>query len=303
MHAWPDREIGALAARQRLLITFEQLITLGVGRSSLARAVARGRLHRVHQGVYSLVPVTALPPLAAEQAAVLACGPRALLSHRSALALWQLSPAPNGRVEVTVVHGSPYRNRAGIQVHQARVLDHRDVRRHQRLPVTAPARTLLDNAPRLSDRELELGLDQALASHLTSRTAIREMLQRYPNRPGAPRLRALLNADRGSSVTRSRAEERLLALVRRGGLPAPEANVELGAYRPDLLWRDQRVVVEFDSWAFHGGRGAFERDRRRDNDLAKAGFQVIRVTDRHLREEPAVVLVWIATAIARGERP
>jgi very-short-patch-repair endonuclease len=205
-------------------------------------------------------------------------------------------------VHVTIIGGRTGRNRAGIRVHQTAVLDRRDVRRHQRLPVTAPARTLLEIAPGVSDCELERAVDEALSRRLTSRTAIRDMLRRHPGRPGAPRLRALAADVRPSTVTRSDAEERLLALVRRAGLPMPECNATLGDYRPDLLWRDQRVIVELDGYPFHRGRSSFEGDRRRDNELRGAGFQTIRVTRRQVDEEPERVLVWLATALARGTR-
>jgi very-short-patch-repair endonuclease len=302
-HAWPDRAIAALAARQRALVTYRQLIALGASRTAIAGAVRRGRLHRIHHGVYALVPAAVLPALALEQAALLACGPRALLSHRTAAALWGVLDCAAGCVEVTIVGGDAGRRRSGIAVHRVRALDRRDVRRHERLPLTAPARTLLDNAPSLPDRQLERAFDEALARRLTSRTALREMLARHPTRAGAPRLRALLEEGRAPTFTRSEAEERLLNLLRLGGLPAPECNATLGRFEVDFLWRRERVVLEVDGYAFHAARRCFEADRRRDNELHAAGFHTIRVTWRQLTREPEAVLVWTAAAIARREPP
>ena len=103
-------------------------------------------------------------------------------------------------------------------------------------------------------------------------------------------------------MTESEPEEQLLTLIRRGGLPAPEANARLGRYRPDLLWREQRLVVEFDSWTHHSSRQSFESDRRRDSEMTSAGYTVVRVTWRQLHEQPERILVWIATELARAAR-
>ena len=276
-HAWPDREIAAIAGGQRGLITTEQLRRLGVSRRSITDAAARGRLHRVHTGVYSLVPATALPPLADEQAALLACGPRALISHVSALSLWGLIPprAPGTPVELTVVGTERGKHRAQIRAHRRGRLSRAEVRRYQGLPVTSPALTLLDALPFVSPRDTEQALDRALTQHRTSPTAIRATLARHPTQRGVGRLKQLLDPTRPSSMTQSAAQERLLGLVRRTGLPSPETEQWLGPYRVDLLWREQRLVVEFDGWDPHGGRRAFDYDRRRDNWMTTRGWRVL----------------------------
>jgi very-short-patch-repair endonuclease len=117
-------------------------------------------------------------------------------------------------------------------------------------------------------------------------------------RPGAPRLRELVDPERATTFTRAQSEELLLALIRRGGLPAPETNVLMTAVEVDFLWRDERVIVEVDGWASHGTPAAFERDRRRDATLENEGWRVIRITWRQLTKEPEAVLVTIATALA-----
>jgi very-short-patch-repair endonuclease len=108
----------------------------------------------------------------------------------------------------------------------------------------------------------------------------------------------VLDLARGPALTRSEAERRLLALVRAGGLPEPEVNVRLCGYEVDFLWREHRLVVEVDGFAFHGTRAAFERDRRKDGALADAGFAVRRVTWRQLVDEPARLLVALARTVA-----
>jgi len=102
------------------------------------------------------------------------------------------------------------------------------------------------------------------------------------------------------SLSRSEAEERFLALVRRAGLPDPESNVRFHGYELDFLWREQAFAVEIDGYAFHGDRDAFEADRRRDADLAARGIQVMRITWRQLANEPEATLVLLAQAL--GER-
>jgi very-short-patch-repair endonuclease len=296
--AWPDARSADVAGRQRGLITHGQLLGLGVSSSAIGRAVARGRLHRVHHGVYSVIARPALPPLAAEQAALLACGPRALLSHASAAALWGLAPAPPGPVTVTLVGTEKGRSRPGIVVHRVRTLDRRDARRHSSLPVTSPARTLLDRAPTLDARALERELDEALVRRLASRTAIGETLVRSPGRPGCALLRALIEPERGTTFTRAESEERMLALLRRGGVEAPETNVAMGSIEVDFMWRRERLIVEVDGWASHRTYAAFERDRRRDAALENDGWRVLRFTWRRLTREPEAVLADIATALA-----
>jgi very-short-patch-repair endonuclease len=194
------------------------------------------------------------------------------------------------------------RHRARIRAHRRRRLSRAEIRRHQGLAVTSPALTLLDALPFVSPRDSEQALDRALARHLTSATAIRETLARHPTQTGVRRLRCLLDPRRPSSMTESVAQERLLALLRRTGLPSPETEQWLGPYRVDLMWRDQRLVVEFDGWESHGGRGAFDYDRRRDNWMTTRGWRVLRVTWTQLIDEPEQVLVWIATELAHAEQ-
>jgi very-short-patch-repair endonuclease len=295
---WPDRAIARIAATQRALITRVQLSDLGLGPSAIEHALKRGRLHRIHQGLYSMVPFPALPPLAAELAAVLACGDSALLSHHSAAAAWGIRPPFNGAVRVTVIGKETGRRRPGIQVHRTEALDPRDIRRYQNIPITSPARALLDIAPDLSDRELERALDEALIRKLVSHAAIAAVAAAYPNRRGVTRLRALADPGRRTTETRSDGEEALLAAIRRAGLPAPEVNAKVGNYTADFLWREQKVIVELDGYDYHRGRAAFERDHQRDAEHQQAGFLVIRVTGRQVNRNLEAMLVRIATALA-----
>jgi very-short-patch-repair endonuclease len=221
------------------------------------------------------------------------------LSHHSAAATWGIRPSFNGDVHVTVIGKETGRRRPGIKVHRVSELDPRDIRRYQGIPITSPARALLDITPDVSDRQLERALDEALIQRLTTHAAINAVLAAYPNRRGVARLRAASDPGRPTTETRSGGEEVLLAAIRRTGLPIPEVNARVGSYTADFLWREQRVIVELDGYDYHRGRAAFERDHQRDGEHQQAGFVVIRVTGRQLNRNLEAVLVRIATALAR----
>src|SRR5690606_24158237 len=111
-------------------------------------------------------------------------------------------------------------------------------------------------------------------------------------------LRALL-AGEALAFTRSEAEERMLALVRRAQLPEPQVNARYAGYEVDFLWRDQRLVAEVDGYTFHADTTAFENDRRRDLVLVSRGMRVVRVAWRQLMTAPEVVLVRLAQALVQ----
>jgi very-short-patch-repair endonuclease len=268
---------------------------LGVSTSAITRAVRRGRLHRVHHGVYSLVAASARPRLAAEHAALLACGATAVLSHHTAAALHSVRAAHSAPVHVTVV--GTERHHPGLVVHHVPALDRSERVRVAGLPVTSVALTVIDLAAGQSDGFVEQLVDQALRK--TSRTKLTEALERHPGRPGTPAVRRALDPGRPSGDTWSKPERKLLALVRRGGLPLPEANVPIGRYFPDLLWREYQVIVEYDSTEFHSSEGARTADASRHNDLTNWGFEVLHVTRQQLSRRPEQVLVWITAALTR----
>ncbi len=234
---------------------------------------------RRFRGIYQVGPVTA--EHGRDMAAVLACGGTALLSHHSAAALWKVRPQHDGDVHVTV-SGHDQRSRPGLRVHQslslnAAVLDG--------LPLTTPARTLRDLATCLPQHQLDRAVEEAQVLRLTTRE---ELLQL----DGSRALARALHIE--PSLTRSEAERRLLDLVRAARLPRPETNVRVAGHEVDFLWRDHKLVVEVDGFAFHATRAAFERDRARDADLQAAGYRVIRLTWRQIVEEPHAVVARLA---------
>ncbi|MEX1141625.1 MAG: type IV toxin-antitoxin system AbiEi family antitoxin domain-containing protein [Thermoleophilaceae bacterium] len=271
-----DAAVAAVAATQRGAISYAQLRAAGLGRGAIANRVANGRLHRLHRGVY-LVGHPAPAPLAREVAAVLACGPGAVLSHRSAAALWRLLPGEGRDVDVTVM-GRRRGRHAGVRVHRPRHLDESATCLRDLIPATTAARTLLDLAEVVDEHRLERAINEAFVLRLTTERKLRELLGVSPGRRGTRTLREALDRAAGPSLTRSEAEARLLELLHAGRLPSPETNVTVGGYEVDVLWRDERLVLEVDGYAFHGTRAAFERDRERDARLQALGFRVVRVT-------------------------
>lgn len=178
-----------------------------------------------------------------------------------------------------------------------------EVTRVQGIPVTTAARTLLDLAAVLDHHDLRRAVEQAQALRLGDVTSLDALLSRYPGRRGTAALKAILHAEiNGERVTRSELEERFLAFARDRGLPAPATNVGLalndGWIEADCVWREARVVVELDGFAFHSTRAAFRRDRRRDRRLRLAGWEPVRVTWWDLDQAPDQLEAELAALLA-----
>ena len=282
----------ALAARQHAVFSLTQLRGFGLTPSAVHKRVAVGRLHRVHHGVYSLLPPTLLSREGRFLAAVLACGPGAVLSHRSAAALHELRRTDRAGIDVTVP-GRTSHSHDGIDVHRSTTLLPADTVEINRIPCTTIPRTLLDLAAVVGRRSLERALDQAEVLEALDAGALAAQIERNRATRAAKLLRAVLDEHRaGATATWSELEERFLALCRAARVPTPEVNAWITpgdggpALRVDFLWRAQRLIVETDGHAFHATRQAFERDRRRDQRLTLAGWRVVRVTWLQLMREP-----------------
>jgi very-short-patch-repair endonuclease len=267
--------IARVAARQHGIVTRLQLLGVGLSAREIDNRVRTGRLWRVYNGVYAVghLPVT---PHQRAMAAVLACGPEAALSHWSGGALWELKLRWTMPLDVTARWD---RRRQGIRVHRSR-LDRRDVTRHYGIPVTTLARTLLDLADVLDTLTLTRAVNEARLRRKATLTDLAELLARSPGR-ATKRLRPFV--ERPAGPTRSEFEDAFLAFVHRHGLPTPETNQVVAGYEVDVLWREQKLIVELDGREFH--ENAFEEDRERDAVLLSAGFAVLRVTWRRLRDQ------------------
>lgn len=209
-----------------------------------------------------------------------------MLSHDAAASLWRFRTEAPGDIDVSVASRDPGR-KPGIRIHGVGSFDLRDLRRHRGLPLTAPARTLLDLADVISRQELERAFEDAQIRRVMRCQELLAVLDRSPGRHGHAALRSLLDL---GVITRSEAEQRLLRLLRASDLAPTHVNARIGPYEVDMVWHPQRVIVEMDGFAYHSTRAAFERDWRRDAELQAAGYRVIRVTWRQLEEDGAAVI-------------
>jgi very-short-patch-repair endonuclease len=294
-----DAAIAALADRQYGAVARRQLIALGIGPRAIEHRLAKGRLHPLYRGVYA-VGDRALPPEAAWMAGLLAAGPGAVLSHRSAAVVWRIVRRDGVLVEATTPVAR--RRRSGLILHTADLAPD-EVTLHRGLPVTTVPRTLLDIAAVLPRRRLERALDEAEVLRLGDALPLRHLVERHAGRRGVETLRGLLDdAVIGSTATRSELEDRFRALVDEAGLPRPRVNhtvqVRGRLFELDCAWPSQRIAVELDGHVFHGTRSAFERDRARDRMLQAAGWRVIRITWRQLAQQPQAVVSDLVSLLA-----
>lgn len=287
--------IGKLAARQHGLVTRAQLLGAGISSRAVDYRIRTRRLQPIQRGVYRLGPIAS--PVEREMAAVLACGPEAVMSHRSAAAFWGLLPRGNKAPVHVTVRARHRRRRPGVLVHCSPDLPPEEATKIDRIPVTTPARTVIDLAGTVRPRRLEQALAAAEREGLTSHPEVASLIDRHPRRRGVRTLRALLERDAQPAFTRSDAEESFLSLVEKAQLERPESNVMVAGYEVDFLWRAERLVAEVDGFAFHSSRARFESDRKKDGHLSTRGFRVIRVTWRQLTREPEAVLVRLAQSL------
>lgn len=296
VHPGLDLAIAALAARQHAVVGFSQLCELGLTARAIQLRAASGRLHRVHHAVYSLVPRELLSRDGAFMAAVLACGPDAAVSYRSAAALHELRRTDRANVDVTIPQRSP-RKHSGIDIHRSITLAPTDVTTIRNIPCTTIARTLLDLGQVVNRREVARACDQAEILDAFDLGELLDQIDRNNPRLAAKRLRAVLDEHYiGSTPTWSRLEEEFLALCHDAHLPLPEVNVwitpddeEPWSIRVDFVWREQRVIVQTDGRGTHRTAQAFEHDRREDQRLIAAGWTVIRTTWRQVTRRPREV--------------
>jgi len=287
-----DARISLLAARQDGIVAWAQLIALGVGRGTIARRVERGTLVALHRGVY--VWATPTPTFSGRvRAAVMAGGPGAVASHDASAAMWRFRRPYAGPIDVTAV-GRTVRAR-GVRGHEVAALHRADKTAVRAIAVTSPARALLEIAPRLTPRELADAVEQAQVRRLVTKRDIAATLERAGARAGVRALRAVLEEP---AFTRSRAERRLVALLRAAKLPQPAFNAVAEGFEVDALWRRERVVLEFDSYAFHATHAAFERDRRRTAALQRGRYVVLRTTWRELTKQSHALIARTAEALA-----
>jgi very-short-patch-repair endonuclease len=280
----PARRVAQLAGRQGGAVADWQLLRLGFGRAAVDQWLRSGRTHSIHRGVYA-VGHAVLGEKGRLWAALLACGPVAVISHRSAAALWGIRPNNRKPIDVTVPGRSRHR-RKGIDVHLVRHLDPRDVTTRDGIPVTTVARTLLDLAEVVPPHHVPRAIAEADYKRLFDLKAVEELLSRSNGRRGQKPLTAALADVVVKHRTRSELERDFLQFCQHRHIPLPKVNVWIGDREVDMAWPERKLIVELDGYASHRTRRAFEGDRRRDAAHLLLDLRTLRVTDRWLSREP-----------------
>jgi very-short-patch-repair endonuclease len=285
------------------VVSREQLRALGMSDAAIDRAVKASRLHRVFRGVFA-VGRRGTGERGRLRAATLACGPSAVISHRSAAAL--LGVLNDGPAVIDVIAtGDRGRRIDGIRFHRVRLPRADEVGTVAGIPCTSPARTLVDLAGVVGDWTLRSAFERAAQRRILDVPAIEASMD--PGRVGVRSLRKLVDEWRRAAPVakkgrlKSPLEAKVLPLILRRGIPAPLLNAPVklakGRIEVDFLWPEQRFVVEADSRDFHGTAVAFERDRWRDRELMRAGYSTLRVTHQQAESETKAIADTIASRI------
>lgn len=285
----PEAAARILAGSQFGRLSVQQLNSLGVSKQMIWRRLQSGRWRREHRGVI-LVGHATSDYRGKAWAAQLAYGPKAVVSHHSAGALWGIVTY-DGPVHVTLPqHRS---SRPGILSHESRSLTGDQVRIHYGLRVTNPIRTLVDLADHLTTDELERALSEAHRLGYVQRHGLRA--------PATPGRRGLVHVlARGARMTRSQIERIFLGAIRAiPDVPLPRTNERIGAFEADMYWPASGLVVEIDVYSTHGDRLSFERDRRKQTDFALRGLTTLRVTEETLPQAPDHVRQFISDRSGR----
>jgi very-short-patch-repair endonuclease len=284
--------IWELVNRQSGVISRRQLVGLGVSTKAIDRRLAGGRLHSLWPGIYA-VGRPGVTRRGWWTAAVLACGPGAVLSHRSAAELWGVGSSNTSNegslarpavIDVTV---PPERTRRlhGIRVHRRADLRSSDRTNCDGIAVTAPGRTLIDLATLLQPDQLEAAVNAADKLGRIDPERLRREVERHRGMDGVKTLRRLLDR-RTFRLTDSELERRFLRLVRRAGLPRPLTQQLVAGFRVDFFWPDLHLVVETDGLRYHRTPQQQSRDRLRDQALVSAGFTALRFTHAQVVYDP-----------------
>ena len=295
-----DVAVTRLAARQYSLAHRHQLLDLGMTARQIHSRLSAGWLIPAHQGVY-FVGTSAATPEQAVMAAYLAAGSEALASHRSAGALWGLRGVEAPAMPEITLWADRHRPLHGVTVHRTRSLDPVDISRVCRIPVTTPARTLLDLGAVVPALVVESALEDALMRRLVTFQLLTATLERLggPGRNGAGVLRALVEErDPATAPTQSMLEDMLFRVVRRGRLPEPVRQYEVAGVRLDGAYPDIRLGLEADSRIWHGGRLDVQRNTDKANILLAHGWRVLRFTYFDLVRRARYVIDSVGTQLA-----
>jgi hypothetical protein len=268
------------------VVTRRDLLGLGFSRDAIAHRIAVGRLHPLTRGVYAV----GWPQLSRERrwmAAVLACGEGAALSHHSAAALWGIGKERRGQVDVSIRRRCRHR-RAGIRARSRPSLRREDMTSRDGIPVTRPARTLVDLATELRPIRLERAVNEADKHDLIDPETLYAALDDFAGEPGVRPLRALLD-EHTFRLSDSDLEIFLRPIAAAAGVPQPLSKAMVNGYEVDFFWPELDLVVETDGLRYHRTASEQTRDRLRDQTHVAAGLTTLRFTHWQVKHKPAHV--------------
>jgi hypothetical protein len=297
--------IGELVARQHGVIARRQLLQLGLSAGGVDHWVRNGRLIVVRRGVYALGHAE-LRREGHVLGAVLAVGSDAVLSHRSAARQWGLRPWSSTFVELAIPSRRGIKRSRDLLVHNATDLHDWEIGKDDGIPLTTPARTLLDLAAVVPAHQLRRAVERAEQLEIYDHTAVLRVLAAHPRRPGSLALKTLLADlhDHGTtSMTRSDLEALFLQLCLDHGLPRPQVNHYDNGRELDFRWPERRIVVETNGFWVHRAREAFESDHERRLELEAAGWRVISLTWRQVVDRPAAIAAHMRKVLVRSIAP
>jgi very-short-patch-repair endonuclease len=291
-----DPAVADVAGDRQGVVSYRDLRSSGLGRGAIHHRVLRKRLHRVHRAVY--LPGHDVPPEGAPLfAAVQALGENAYISYRTALEQHGILEPTDGPIHATVVGGCR-RSRDNIRVHRTTRIAPEDLGTIDGLPITSPARAILDFADDATPRELAKAINEAHVLKLATPADLRALMKRTPGRKGAALLTATLNRHDGPSTAHEGGEELLEAIIKRARLPKPAVNARTAGYECDFTYENHKLIIEVDGGTFHGTPAAVDRDRRKDQALRAAGYTVLRYSYHQLADEPEAAVAEIAAHLS-----
>jgi putative AbiEi antitoxin of type IV toxin-antitoxin system len=242
------KQAWELAGRQHGVVARRQLLALGFNAREIEHRVRRGRLHPVMRGVYAV----GWPRLTRKRrwmAEVLACGDGAVLSHRSAAALWEIGAERPGMVDISVTRRAELK-RLGLHVRGRPSLRAANIISHAGIPVTTPTQTLIDLATELAPIEVERAVNEADKRDLIDPETLRESLDAYAGQPGAPALRRILDK-RTFRLSDSDLEILFRPIAAATGLPPPLTKQIVNGFEVDFFFPALGLVVETDGLRYH----------------------------------------------------
>jgi hypothetical protein len=278
-----SRQAWELAHRQHAVVTRGQLLGLGFSAEAIKHRLQRGRLHTVVRGVYAV----GRPHLNREgrwMAAVLACGPGAVLSHRSAAALWGFGKEHTDYIDVSIKRTSEARI-LGLRCHRRPSLPSQEVEPRLNIPVTTPVRTFLDLATVTGPKTIERSINEADKLNVIDADSLRKALDDHPGQPGIRLLRHVLD-EHTFRLSDDELERLFRPLAAAAGLPAPLTKHMVNRFEVDFFWPELGLVVETDGWRYHRTPSAQTRDALRFQVHVANGLIPLRFSHYQVKYQP-----------------